>query len=77
MHNVVTLKVYTDDGGNYDKKWYVVKNAEDVLEMSICSGDTIRIKGLGDLEVYGVSYESAESGKNKYRSLIISCGIIT
>jgi hypothetical protein len=73
------LKVYEEEleGDTVNKKWYRVKNAEDVLGMEICSGDTLNIKGLGELEVFGVFYEFKDEGKNPYRSLEITCGMIT
>lgn len=72
---VVTLKVYEEIDGEIQKKWYRVQNAKNVLDMDICSRDTINIKGIGKLEVLGVHYQERNSERNPYKSMEITCGI--
>jgi hypothetical protein len=66
--------VYEDFGGDIDKRWYRIKNGEEVMKLEICSGDTINIDGIGKLEVYGVYYKKDTESKNAYHSLEITCG---
>lgn len=78
MITVVSLKVYTEDkDGNISNKWYKVKNGNDIIEIDLCSGDRLLIDGIGNLEVLGLHYKSEETGKNPYRSLEITCGLMT
>lgn len=78
LHNVVSLKVWKEDSeGNINKQWYKVKNGAEVIEMELCSGDILLIDGIGKLEIFGLNYYSNETGKNPFRSLDISCGIMT
>lgn len=75
---VVSLKVWTEDrDGNIFSSWYKIKNGNDVIEMELCSGDKLLIDGIGNLEILGLHYKSEETGKNPYRSLEITCGLLT
>jgi hypothetical protein len=72
------MKVYGEDEyGDLEKTWYKIKNGEEVLDMELCSGDRLLIDGIGNLEILGLLYKSEETGKNPYRSLEITCGLIT
>jgi hypothetical protein len=75
---IVTLKVYgdTDEKGNVDRNWYKVKNSQEVYDMELCTGDKMLIDGIGNLEILGILYVSEESGKNPYRSLEVTCGLV-
>ena len=79
MQYIVTLKVYgdTDEEGNVDKNWYKVKNSQEVYDMELCTGDKMLIDGIGNLEILGILYVSEETGKNPYRSLEVTCGLLT
>lgn len=78
MLTVVSLKVWTEDNkGDICSKWYKVKNGSEVIELELCSGDKLLIDGIGNLEVLGLHYKSEETGKNPYRSLEITCGLMT
>lgn len=74
---VVTLKVWNEDteDGIPQKKYYKVKNSEEVLDMELCSGDILLIDGIGKLEILGLHYRNEETGKNPYHSLEITCGL--
>lgn len=74
---VVTLKVWKEDseGNVLDRQWFKVKNAEEVLDMELCSGDKLLIDGIGNLEILGLHYRSEEYGINPYASLEITCGL--
>jgi hypothetical protein len=76
---IVTLKVYgdTDEKGNVDRNWYKVKNSQEVYDMELCTGDKMLIDGIGNLEILGILYVSEETGKNPYRSLEVTCGLLT
>jgi hypothetical protein len=76
---IVTLKVYgdTDEKGNVDKNWYKVKNSQEVYDMELCIGDKMLIDGIGNLDILGILYVSEETGKNPYRSLEVTCGLLT
>lgn len=75
---VVSLKVWIeDDVGGISNKWYKVKNGNEVIELDLCSGDKLLIDGIGNLEILGLHYKSEETGKNPYRALEITCGLIT
>lgn len=79
MQYIVTLKVYgdTDEKGNVDRNWYKVKNSQEVYDMELCTGDKMLIDGIGNLEILGILYVSEETGKNPYRSLEVTCGLLT
>jgi nucleoid DNA-binding protein len=75
---IVSLKVWIEDiHGNISSKWYKVKNGDEVIDKDLCSGDKLLIDGIGNLEVLSLHYKSEETGKNPYRSLEITCGLMT
>jgi hypothetical protein len=67
----------TDEKGNVDRNWYKVKNSQEVYDMELCTGDKMLIDGIGNLEILGILYVSEETGKNPYRSLEVTCGLLT
>jgi hypothetical protein len=72
------MKVYgIDENGDDERQWYKIKNGEEVLNMELCSGDKILIDGIGNLEILGLHYKSEETGTHPYKSLEITCGLIT
>lgn len=75
---MVSLKVWREDEeGNTDSTWYKIKNGSEVIEFDLCSGDRLLIDGIGNLEIFGIHYTSEKEGNNPYRSLEITCGLIT
>jgi hypothetical protein len=76
--HIVSMKVYREnENGDIDKKWYKIKNGEEVLKMELCTGDQLIINGIGKLEIIGLYYNSQETGSHPFRSLEITCHKIT
>lgn len=72
------MKVWREDEeGLPTSKWYKIKNAKEVIEMELCSGDKLEINGIGKLEILGLYYKNIATGEHPYQSLEITCGLLT